>query len=125
MSYPTVRPSTRRFDPGNWPVKTFKAQDGAEVRMLYGNRRTGMTMALDYSNITDSQAEQFLQHYMSQRGTYDTFTLPAETTAGWKGSVDALTVASTGNRWRYEGPPQVQAVRPGVSSVTVSLVGVF
>ena len=40
MAFPSLVPSTRTFDAGNWPVKTYKAQSGAEVRILYGNRRT-------------------------------------------------------------------------------------
>lgn len=125
MSFPSLRPSTRQFDPGNWPIQTFKAQDGAEVRLLYGNRRTGMTMALDYSNLSDAKAEEFLSHYVSTRGTFDTFTLPEATLAGWAGSAGALTAVESGNRWRYAEPPSIQAVRPGISSVRVSLVGVF
>ena len=33
--------------------------------------------------------------------------------------------AATGNKWRYDGPPAITSVRPGISSVTVKLVGVL
>ena len=38
MAYPDIRPSSRQFDPGNWPVRTYNAQNGAEVRLLYGKQ---------------------------------------------------------------------------------------
>ena len=125
MAFPSLVPSARQFSPGNWPVRTFKAQDGAEVRLLYGNRRTNMKLTLSYNNITDSQAEQFLDHFYEVRGTYDTFLLPEETGKGWTGTVGALTAVIAENRWRYEEQPQVSAVRPGVSSLNLTLIGVF
>ena len=63
MAFPSLTPSSRAFSPGNFPVKTFRAQSGAETRILYGSKRTGMGMSLTYKNVTDSQAEQFLDHY--------------------------------------------------------------
>jgi hypothetical protein len=125
MAFPSLVPSARQFSPGSWPVRTFKAQDGAEVRLLYGNRRTNMKLTLSYNNITDTQAESFLNHFYEVRGTYDTFTLPDATGNGWAGTPGALTAAISGNRWRYEEEPQISAVRPGVSSLNLTLIGVF
>jgi hypothetical protein len=125
MAYPTLRPTSRDFDPGSYPVKTFRAQSGAEVRILYGSRRTNMEMTLGYDNIFDAQAEQFLTHYDETKGTYNTFTITDSTKAGWTGSMAAIGAVSSGNRWRYAGPPQITAVKPGRSSVRVSLLGVF
>lgn len=127
MDFPNVRPATRRLDPGDWPIKTFNAQDGAEVRILYGNRRTRMKLSLSFSNLQDTTAELFEKHFISVKGTYETFTLANSTAvlAGWTGTADVITAQSTGNRWRYESPPVLESVRPGISSVTVSLIGVI
>lgn len=124
MAYPELAPSARQFSPGDWPIKTFKAQSGAEVRILYGDRRTEMRLELSYDNIADSQAEQFLTHYDSVLGTFQTFALPNAARSGWTGAASSIDV-SIGARWRYAEQPQVTAVRPGRSSVRVNLVGVL
>jgi hypothetical protein len=127
MAYPDLTPSSRQFDPGNWPVKTYNAQDGTEVRLLYGNRRTKMKLELRYSNVSDANAELFFDHFESVKGTFETFELPSgsKAVAGWAGTESVLTGAGSGNRWRYEEAPVIENVRPGVSNVSVSLVGVF
>ena len=124
MAYPTLVPSSRSYNSGDYPVKTFRAQSGSESRILYGNRRTGMTLELQYDNITDANAELFLDHYDETKGSYTTFTLPTDALTGWNGNTDALD-AATANSWRYDQPPQVSNVRPGVSSVQIKLVGVL
>jgi hypothetical protein len=126
MSFPSdLVPTSRAFNPGNWPVKTFNAMDGAEVRILYGSKRTKMELKLGYENISDENAERFLAHYDECTGTFVTFTLPARpgTRGGWTGSDSAMD--AVGNKWRYAEPPSVTSVRVGRSSVTINLVGVF
>lgn len=127
MSYPDLVPTARSFDPGDWPTKQYRAQNGAEVRMLYGSRRTGMSLSLSYDNISDANAELFLGHYNLMLGTYNTFVLSADpgVKAGWKGHPDAFGAEAWGNRWRYAESPKVVSVRPGRSSVTVNLIGVL
>jgi len=126
MAYPTLLPTSRAFNAGDWPIKTFRAQNGAEVRILYGSNRTGMQLELQYQNITDANADLFLTHYNEVRGTYGTFALPATgAKGGWTGNDSSIDVTGTGNNWRYAEAPTVQAVKPGVSSVTIKLVGVL
>lgn len=124
MPFPALRPTSRDFNPGDFAVKTYNAQSGAEVRILYGDTRTKMEMTLGYDNISDAQAEQFLTHYNETKGTFSTFTISNTTKAGWSGNASAIDTGSI-NRFRYADPPQVTAVRPGRSSVRVNLVGVF
>ena len=124
MAFPSLTPSSRNYASGDYPVKTFRAQSGSESRILYGSRRTGMTLDLQYDNITDANAELFLDHYDETKGTYSTFTLPTVALTGWSGNKDAID-AATGNAWRYDGPPQITNVRPGVSSVQIKLIGVL
>ena len=124
MPFPELVPTARSFDPGDWPVRSYRALDGAEVRLLYGSKRTGMTLTLSYDNITDANAELFLDHYDETLGSYTTFTLPTGALSGWSGNTDALD-AATANSWRYDQPPQVSNVRPGISSVQIKLVGVL
>ena len=124
MAYPLLKPASREFDPGAYPVKTFKAQSGAEVRMLYGNKRVNQALSLAYNNITDSQAEEFITHFDEVQGSYQTFKLPAEVQAGWSAASTTLD-AVTGAAWRYDGPPSITSIKPGISSVQIKLVGVL
>jgi hypothetical protein len=124
MAFPSLTPTQRNFETGDYPVKTYKSQSGAEVRLLYGNQRTNMKLSLSYANLTDANSELFLDHFDDTNGTFAVFDLPSEALAGWSGNSDALD-ASGSNQWRYESPPQLVSVRPGVSTVTVNLIGVF
>jgi hypothetical protein len=120
MAFPSLTPTGRQFTPGDFPNKRFNSQSGAEVRILYGSRRTNAVLSLSYANVTDANAESFLDDYSEQLGTFRTFTLPSEVFEGWSGETATLD-APPGTEWRYDAEPQVQAVRPGISSVTVSL----
>jgi len=124
MAFPSLPPTSRAFAAGDYPYKKFQAQNGKEVRILYGDKRTGMTLDLSYDNIADTAADDFIAHYDETKGGFSSFTLPTTFRAGWSGDATAID-ASTGNQWRYESPPQITSVRPGISSVTVKLVGVL
>jgi len=126
MPFPLLVPTSRSFDAGDYPIKTFKSQNGAETRILYGSNRTNMKLSLSYANITDANAELFLDHYDEMKGTFTTFPVGQDTgKGGWKGNSDAIGANSHGNEYRYESAPQLTQVRPGVSTVTVSLIGVI
>jgi hypothetical protein len=120
MAFPILAPTARDFSPGDWPVKRFESQSGAEIRILYGSQRVGATLSLSYDNITDTEAQQFLTDYTTQLGTFRTFRLPAAVRTGTSVDMDAPPQT----RWRYAQPPGVTSVRPGISSVKVSLVAV-
>ena len=125
MPFPEIVPTSRTFEPGDYPVKTFKAQNGAETRILYGDKRTNMKLSLTYANISDANADSFLTHYDEVKGTSRTFSVKPITKAGWSQGTDSLDAVPHGNKYRYEGPPQLTQVRPGVSTVTVGLIGVL
>jgi len=124
MAFPTLQPTSRDFSPGDWPIKRFNSQSGAEVRILYGSQRTNAKISLGYDNISDANAQLFLDDYAAQIGTLRTFDLPDAVRTGWTGTAASLD-APTGAKWRYESEPAVRAVRPGRSSVTVNLVAVI
>ena len=90
MAFPILKPSSRSYDPGAYPVKVFKAQNGKETRILYGSERTDVKLSLSYANVGDANAEQFLDHYDEVQGTFSTFDLPDNAFAGWSSNTDAL-----------------------------------
>ena len=119
MAFPSIEPTSRAFDPGDYPVKTYKAQNGAETRILYGSERTNVKMQLSYANIGDASAELFVQHFDETKGTFSTFKLPRQALSGWGGDTSTLrpqqtkvptvtlvvTVAASGgaNKYRIDG----------------------
>lgn len=126
VEFPTLKPTARTFESGDFPVKVYKAQNGSEHRILYGSRRTNMRLSLTFANITDAEAEQILDHYDQVQGTFGTVILQMkDAKAGWAGNQEALGAGAHGNSFRYENPPQLTSVRPGVSTVTVNFIGVI
>lgn len=120
--YPSIVPTSRSYSAGNWPVKTFNAQDGVELRILYGSRRYNHSLSVTYENIPDTTAELFMQHYFEQLGTYKTFTVTTGgITEGWKGSANFYN-AGVRTQYRYASPPQMTSVYPGVSTMQVELL---
>lgn len=124
MPFPTLEPSGRTYDAGDWPVRPYRALSGAEIRIRYGNRRSNAKLSLTYDNIADTSAESFLSHYYETEGTFKTFSVPASVYAGWAGNVSLLGPGSAGAAFRYAQPPQITASPCGKSSVTVELIGV-
>lgn len=124
MAYPTLQPTSREFDPGSYPMKSFRAQSGAETRILYGSKRIDQGLVLTYENVTDSQAESFISHFDEVKGSYLTFTLPDAVRSGWAASSTTLDTVS-GASWRYDSAPKITSVKPGRSTVQVKLLGVL
>lgn len=129
MDFPSLAPTARTFSPGGYPVKSYKAQNGSEVRILYGTSRTDMKLSLTYANIPDASAELFVTHYDDRQGTFKTFTasnLGNGVIAGWEGSGSTLKKnPSQTAKYRYENAPVITQVAEGISTVTVDLIGVI
>lgn len=127
--FPNIAPTSRSFEMGDWPIKTFRAQNGAEIRILYGNRRTNMTMSLEWRNIDSATAALIMNHYIGQRGTFTTFAFGTDAAssakAGWDASDALIGAGSSGNAWRYAGPPTVETVQKDTHVVTAKFVGVL
>ena len=110
MDFPKLTPTSRAFESGDYPVKTFKAQNGAERRILYGSNRTNMKLSLTFANIPDADAELILDHYDAVQGTFKKFGVGDESKQGWEGNRDAIGAVTHGNAYRYESAPQMTQV---------------
>ena len=126
----SVVPSGRSFKPGNYAQQSFRSMNGVETRLLYGDKLIGTELKLTYRNITDAQAGEFIDHYVSLKGTFETFIFSVVNTkakAGW-GSEGKYLAPHMGTdpsiHWRYKDAPAVTNVFPGYSDVEITLVGV-
>jgi hypothetical protein len=125
MGLPNLSPSSRSVTLGDWPVKSYKAQNGGEIRMVYGDRRVGAELELTYENIDDAGTALFLSGYETEWGTFRDFDLPANAKRGWNQAGQTPFDPPATGRYRYAGPPQITSVRPGRSTVTVRLLSVM
>ena len=62
-SFPSVKPSSRSYNPGEYPQTKFEAQNGAKTIMRYGKNRVNATLTLGFSNISDADAALILANY--------------------------------------------------------------
>jgi hypothetical protein len=121
--FPRIKPTTRAFKLGTFPVKTYRALSGATVKRAFGSRPSGVELQLGFDNIPDATTEQLLAHYNGSSGGFDRFTLPADLFAGMTTTLRGYIQAPTSIRWEYAGPPEVQSVYTGRSRVSITLIG--
>ena len=125
MDFPKFRPTTRSWDAGEFPIKSFRAQNGAELRILYGNKMATKKLQLTYENMLDIETEQFFDHYLEMKGMLTQFGLNNEgTRSGWEGKPETLGAGYHGLAWRYAEPPKITSVFKGRSTVTINLIAV-
>lgn len=121
--FPRIKPTTRSFKLGAFPVKVYRALSGATVKRAFGNRATSYQLQLGYDNISDATTSQLLAHYNNSSGGFQRFTLPADLFAGMSDTLRGYIQAPASVKWEYAGPPEVESVYVGRSRVSITLVG--
>ena len=127
-AFPSLKPSSRSYEPGAYPQTEFQAQNGAKTIVRYGNRRFDSKLKLSFQNISDVDAASILTNYETVNSVWDYVTFSQSD--GAAGAASALSlylreVGGSGLKWRYDGPPQVTSVSPGLSTVNCAFVGVL
>ena len=136
VPFPTVKPTSRSYNPGNYPQNTFEAQNGAKTIIRYSQKRVNATLTLGFSNISDAEAALIIENYENVNANWDyvTFT-PTDGVAGISDSKDVtgqtnpvsslqslVKEGGEGLLWRYSEPPKVTSVFDGISNVSCSFV---
>ena len=121
--FPALTPTARNFQPGQYPVKTYRAMSGATLRRSFGNRAFGHTLDLQFDNVPEATVNTIIDHYNTQGGGTLGFTLPATVFAGYSADLRNRAQNPTGIEWLYAEPPSVSSVLRDRSSVTVKLIG--
>lgn len=126
--FPDIAPSARTYTPGEYAQTEFKALNGATTVIRYNQRRSDSTLDLTFQHITDDQAASILRHFedVNSDWNYATFS----STSGSVGASESLgkyieESGGSGLRWRYDKPPQVKSIRPGISSVSCKFIGIL
>lgn len=122
-TFPSLKPTNRRFAMGEYPVKIYRALSGKTVRRSFGNRPFGFTLELDFENVAESTVQAVINHYNTQQGQTIGFALPDAVFAGLSTATIALIKAPSQTLWFYAEPPAIEAVHRSISNVSVSLIG--
>nr|BDD46114.1 hypothetical protein 13 [bacterium] len=125
MDFPAVRPTSRSYKPGKFPQIQFEALNGATTTIRYGEKAYNAELNLTFANISDDDAYLIINNYEQSMRIFDNIIF--RSTNGLAG-IDSLlsskvSETSSGLKWRYAEPPQVQSVYPGVSTVTCRFTG--
>ena len=139
--FPTVKPTSRSYNPGTYPSTTFESLDGTKTHLRFGNKRVNATLTLGFSNIEDALAALILENYEAVNEAWDSVIFSP--TSGLQGISDAkrgtddyggirqdatngltdhIQEAISGLKWRYSGPPTVTSTFKGRSNVSCSFV---
>ena len=125
VSFPALVPTSRSYRPGVFPEQQFQAQNGAVVRVRYGNQRYSSSLSLTFANITDSNAALILQNYVDvmDDDNYAQFTTDNVAAGVSTGLVPWIQETNSLLKWKYASPPSVTSVKPGLSTVTCEFIG--
>ena len=123
ITFPSLKPSQRSFKLGAFPTKIYRSLSGATAKRSYGNKPFGYELQLVFSNIDDASTSLILQHYNNTFGGFSRFQLPASVFSGMTDDLRNLAQESSAIRWEYAGPPEVESIIGGRSTVQLTLIG--
>lgn len=125
VPFPALKPSSRSYQPGEFPTREFVGLNGATTQLRYSSRRSNSELSLEFQNVADSQAVAVLASYeaVTRSGDWLEFTT-ANAMAGAAVELQPwLAESNSGLRWRYAGAPKVTSVFPGRCNLSCSFVG--
>ena len=121
--FPSYIPTRRNFTPGVFPQKTFRTLGGVAAKRTFGNVAYGAKLELEFTNITDDKTQAIIAHYQFQTQRNQRFQLPDTVIAGMNASLATSVKAVSTLRWEYESSPAIESIFPGISVVSLTLIG--
>jgi len=123
-AFPSFAPTSRSFTPGTYPQRSYRSLSGVVTKRTFGNAPSQSALEMNFDNVADSTATAIINHYRSQTAINKRFQLSAITMGGMDSGLVNIADGTIDNlRFEYKEPPSVQSVRPGRSSISVSLIG--
>lgn len=107
-TFPSITPSSRSLNYGDYPQGTHEAVGGVNVRFLFGSDRVTQRLSLGYEYLTESEMQQLLDHYEGQQGSLISFALPAAVWAGYS----VVPVNPADYEWRYVEAFSIEIAAP-------------
>jgi hypothetical protein len=118
-----IKPTSRSFSFGEYPVKSYKSISGAVVKRAFGNRAFNYRLQLEFANVSDSIVQAIFDHYHGQNGILNGFLIPSTVLSGLESELASRVRRPAGILWFYESAPKIQSVPPNLSTLTLSLIG--
>lgn len=140
IPFPTISPSSRSFNPGDYPSTEFQSLNGTKTHLRYGNKRVNATLNLAFTNLSDQEAALILENYDAVNSVYDSVTFSSNNGVAGVSNETTLNPAISGQSnpasslqtlikqggegllWRYSQPPTVTSTFDGRSNVSCSFV---
>jgi hypothetical protein len=122
-AFPSYIPTRRNFTPGIFPQKSFRTLGGTVAKRTFGNVAYGAKLELEFTNIIDDTVQAIIAHYQYQTQRNQRFQLPDTVIAGMNNSLATSVKAVSTLRWEYESPPAIESIFPGISVVSLTLIG--
>ena len=123
--FPTVKPTSRSYNPGTYPSTTFESLDGTKPHLRFGNKRVNATLTLGFSNISDADAALILANYENVNSDWNYVTFNRGYATSGVTNTDLLKYlkeSESSLKWRYSAPPSVTSTFKGLSNVSCSFV---
>ena len=115
--FPTLEPLTRVLTLGDTPQEIYSGSSGGQVRFRYGADYIAQSLTLGYEYLSESEAQQILDHYETQQGSLIAFDLPSIIWSGYT----SPPVSSTNYQWRYADVFSVGVGAPVRYNVSIRL----
>lgn len=120
-TFPALRPTSRRYAFGIFPVTEQRGFGGGSVRFLHADVSSGLALDLGFELLTQAEAKLLRDHYRTQEGGFLPFALSTEV---WAGHTNLATLAPTTTLWVYSDAPEESHRSGGLVDVTVQLLSV-
>jgi hypothetical protein len=106
-----------------FPQKSFRTLGGTVAKRTFGNVAYGAKLELEFTNITDDKVQAIIAHYQYQTQRNQRFQLPDSIVAAMGDALATSVKAVSTLRWEYESPPAIESIFPGISVVSLTLIG--
>ena len=122
LPFPTIKcPGRRTLTPGVYPVREFKAINGATTTIIRGDRASDSRLEIEHPLILDTQVALVFQLWHDSLGGFRDVALPDNAYEG----VDPALVAQipTYLTWYISDEPSAESVQPGWSRLRLNFRG--
>lgn len=121
-SFPPLRPASRRYNFGVFPVSEERGFGGGSVRFLHGGTSSAHDLELGFELLTQTEAKLLRDHYRTQQGGFQPFSLSPE---AWAGHTSQTDLVPSTTLWAYDGQPEETHRGGGWVDVSVRLRSVI
>ena len=117
IGFPSIPPSSRTYNPGEFPQTVFEAQNGATAVIRFGKNRVNSSLKLGFTALNDADVYRIFQHYedVNSEWNYVSFGTTHGAASGVENDFlkDYIREKNSGLRYRYSKPPEITATFKG------------